>query len=317
MAHYTKATIFGGTGFLGRYVVENIADNNVTIRVPTRSMAKGYFLRMAGGVGQVVAQGCNIHDDLSVQKAIEGSDWVINLVGALSEQGTSSFEKLHHEFPERLARLCQQSGVKRLVHVSSLGADENAPSLYARTKALGEQAILREFPKATILRPSVMFGPEDRFFNFFAQMAVFSPVLPLIGGGKTQFQPVYVNDVARAIVESVRRPEQEVQGKIFELGGDERYSFKGLLEKLADFTGKKRHLLNIPFGLAKIQGAIFQHLPGTLLTVDQVRQLMTDNVVSGAKPGLKELGIVPETLDAILPQYLGRFSGGRFAFKRA
>lgn len=317
MAHYTQVTVFGGTGFIGRYLIDQLANMGVIIRVATRSPASAYFLRTAGAVGQVVPVICNIHDDASVQKAIEGSDWVINLVGSLTEKGKKeSFEKLHHEFPARVAAISKRAGVKRLVHVSALGAFPESPSVYSQTKAKGESAVTNNFPEATILRPSIVFGPEDRFFNFFAKIATLSPFLPLIGGGKTQFQPVYVGDVVKTIVAGLKQPEDHVQGKIFELGGDEVFSFKSLMQKLAQFTGNKSRLVSIPFFIAKIQGAIFQMLPGKLLTVDQVKQLQSNNIVTGNKPGLHDLGITPETLDAILPAYLTRFRGGRFAYKR-
>jgi NADH dehydrogenase len=317
MAHYTTVTVFGGTGFIGRYLIDKLADLNVIVRVATRSPSRAYFLRTAGTVGQVVPILCNIHDDNSVQQAIQGSDWVINLVGELNEgRGKNSFEKIHHEFPARIAALAAKNKVQRLVHVSALGASLSSKSVYAQTKYAGEVNVSANFPEATILRPSVVYGPEDRFFNFFAKMASIAPFLPLIGGGKTQFQPVYVGDVVKAIIASLKQPEENVQGKIFELGGDEVLSFKSLMQKMAQFTGQKSKLLSIPFPIAKIQGAVFQMLPGSLLTIDQVKQLQSDNVVSGTKPGLHELGITPENLDAILPAYLTRFRGGRFAYKR-
>lgn len=312
MTHYTQVTVFGGTGFIGRYVIDQLADLGVTVRVATRSVASGYFLRTAGSVGQVVPFVCDIHDDADVRHAVEGSDWVINLVGLLAEKGKKqTFEKVHHEFPERLAKACARAGVKRFVQLSALGASISGPSNYARTKALGEEAVFRNFPEATILRPSVVFGPEDRFFNMFAQMASILPAVMIVGGD-TQFQPVYVGDVAQAVVKSLTA--SDVQGKVFELAGDERYSFRGLMQKMFDYTGQQKAVVSLPFALAKIQGAVLQHLPGQLLTVDQVRQLRVDNVTTGANPGLSALGIVPETLDAILPQYLKRFyPGGRFA----
>lgn len=317
MAHYSKVTIFGGTGFIGRYVVDKLADQNVIVRVATRSPSSAYFLRTAGSTGQIVPFHCNIHDELSVEEAVQGSDWVINLVGVLSESGQQNFDEMHHLFPERLAKAAQKAGVKRLVHISALGADAASGSHYAQSKAQGEQAILNAFPQATILRPSIVFGPEDRFFNKFAAMAEVAPFLPLIGGGKTRFQPVYVGDVAQAIIQSLKLPHEEVQGRVYELAGDETYSFRQLLEKVSALTGRVRRFLTIPFGLAMLQGAIFQMLPGKVLTVDQVRLLRQDNVVSGSVSGLRNLGITPETLDAILPSYLSRYrAGGRFAGKR-
>lgn len=318
MAHYTTVTVFGGTGFIGRYLIDKLADMGVIVRVATRSQASAYFLRTAGAVGQVVPVVCNIHDDNSVQRLVAGSDWVINLIGTLAEKGKKgSFEKLHHEFPARLGAIANRAGVKRLVHISAIGASMDSASSYAQTKAKGEAALANNFPEATILRPSVVYGPEDRFFNRFAQLATISPMLPLIGGGKTLFQPIYVGDVVKAIAASLKQPESDVQGKIFELGGDEVLSFKQLMEKMAQFTGTQSKLVSVPFALASMQGRILQNLPGALLTVDQVKQLKQDNVISGTKPGLHELGITPEAMEAVLPSYLTRFRGGRFAFKRS
>ena len=316
MTHYTQVTVFGGTGFLGRYVIDRLADLGVTVRVATRSPANAYFLRTAGTVGQVVPVLCNIHEDNSVFNAIQGSDWVINLVGILAEKGKhNNFENLHHTFPARLSAMAARCNVKNLVHVSALGASGQSPSAYARSKAMGETAVLLNFPRASILRPSIMYGKEDRFFNFFARMASLSPFLPLIGGGVTKFQPVYVGDVADAILKCLT--QENAVGRIYELTGTDIYSFRDLLEKMMRITGVQKPFLKIPFGLAKVQGAVFQRLPGALLTVDQVKQLQSDNVFSHDKPGLHQLGITPETLDAILPTYLKRFQpGGRFAGTR-
>lgn len=318
MTQYTQVTVFGSTGFLGRYVIDRLADMGCIVRVATRSPASAYFLRTAGTVGQIVPVQCNIHDDVSVFSAMHGSDWVINLVGILTEKGRyNTFDNVHHAFARRVATMAARCSIKRLVHLSALGADLHSKSYYARSKAMGENAVLEAFPNATILRPSVLFGPEDGFFNFFARMANISPFLPLIGGGNTLFQPVYVADVADAVTKALTLPAPAVQGKIFELGGEQRYSFRELLEKMMGITGVRKHLLDIPFPLAKIQGAMLQVLPGKLLTVDQVKQLQYDNVMTGDKPGLRDLGIVPATLDAVLPSYLKCYRpGGRLAGKR-
>jgi len=318
MTHYTQVTVFGGTGFLGRYVIDRLADMGVTVHVATRSPASAYFLRTAGTVGQVVPVQCDIHDDVSVFCAIKGSDFVINLTGIIAEKGKyNTFDNVHHNFPARLATMATRCGVKRLVHVSALGASSQSKSSYARSKAAGESSIMQNFPKATILRPSLMFGPEDNFFNMFARMAAISPIVPLIGGGKTVFQPVYVADVADAVIASLQMDPAKVQGKIFELGGDDRYSFKELLQKMMAITNVPRRLMTIPYPIATLQGAVMQHLPGAVLTIDKVRQLQQDNVLTGMHSGLRDLGITPETLDAILPVYLKRFQpGGRFAGAR-
>lgn len=313
---YTQVAVFGGTGFIGRYVVDALADlPNTVIRVPTRSIPGAYFLRTAGTVGQVAPIVCDLHDDAYVAQAVSGCDWVVNLIGILNESGKSTFEAVHHQFAARLAKAAAHAGVEKLVHVSALGADENGPSRYLQSKALGEKAVRTYFPSATILRPSLVFGAEDNFFNLFARMASVAPFMPLIGGGKTQFQPVYVGDVAQAVIKVLQN--ENAQGKTYELGGSDRYTFKELLEKTMEITGHKRRFITIPFGLAKVQGGIMQHLPGKLLTKDQVASLTVDNVLSGKNPELHDLGIAPMALDSVLPTYLNRFkAGGRFAPKK-
>lgn len=312
-----QVTVFGGTGFIGRYVVDRLCDLGYTVKVATRRPSGAYFLRTAGVVGQVVPVACDIQNDDSVLYALQGSDIAINLVGILNEKGRKQrFNKIHYDFPVRFGNLAKTAHIKRLVHVSSLGADTHAASHYAQTKAFGEHALHDIFPSVTILRPSIVFGPEDRFFNLFAQMASVLPFLPLIGGGKTKFQPVYVDDVAKAIIAVLQR--NDTIGKTYELGGDQIFSFKELMEKIFAVTGLKKPLIPVPFFFATIKGAVLQCLPGQLLTVDQVRSLKADNVLSGKNPGLKDLGIAATPLDAVLPSYLSRFRvGGRFASKHA
>lgn len=306
-------TIFGGTGFIGRYLVDRLADMGFVVRVATRRPSSTYFLRTAGSVGQVVGVACNIHDDTSFAAAICGSDYVVNLIGTLAEKGKNTFDALHVQFPGRLGRIAKLAGVQRVVHISALGADEKAPSLYAQSKARGENYLLAEFSNATILRPSIVFGAEDKFFNLFARMASVAPVLPLIGGGKTVFQPVFVGDVVQAIVNALTF-DQGVQGKIFELGGPEKLSFKQCIQRIMTHTNVHRPMITLPFAVAKAQGAILQYLPGPLLTLDQVRSLTVNNVVSGHLSGFKDLQIDPMPLDAILPGYLSCYrKGGRFA----
>lgn len=320
MTQYKQVTVFGGTGFIGRYVVDRLADLGMVVHVATRSPASAYFLRTAGTVGQVVPVQCNIHDDVSVFSALHQSDFVINLVGTLVQRGRhGTFENIHHDFPRRLAMMAARSPVKRLVHVSALA--ENGPggmSDYARTKLAGENAVREYFPQATILRPSVVYGAEDSFFNFFARMAGIAPFLPLVGGGHTLFQPVYVGDVADAVVRSLTLPAMTVQGKTFDLVGDEKASFRELMEKMMRVTCVQKPFLPIPFALARIQGAVFQNLPGKFLTVDQVRQLRHNSISDGINPDLYDLGITPQSMDAILPTYLKCYRpGGRFARKHA
>lgn len=312
----TQVTIFGGTGFIGRYLVDSLADLGVTIKVATRHPQSVYFLRTAGSVGQVVPVLCDIHNDASVANAVAGSDWVINLVGVLTEKGKNNFDAVHAEFPARLAKAARAANVSRFVQVSALGADKNAASHYARSKAQGETNVLAELPNASILRPSIIFGPEDGFFNRFARLASIAPFLPLIGGGKTLFQPVYVGDVVVAIVACLTS-SKDVQGKIFELAGPEQLSFKDCLQRMMDVTQLQCRLVPVPFAVARIKGAVLQYLPGKVLTLDQVRSLQSDNILSNANPTLKDLGITPTPLDAILPSYLKRYrAGGKFAARR-
>lgn len=310
-----QVTIFGGTGFIGRYVVNRLADLGYTIRVASRSSGEMSFLKTAGTVGQITPCICNIHDKASVENALEGSDSVINLVGILAEtRGKNKFDELHHQFPKRLSAIAKKTGVKSFVHISALSASVKAPSRYLQTKAKGEKALAKNFPKAVVLRPSIVFGEEDNFFNRFAKMTTISPVLPLIGGGETKFQPVYVRDVAEAVVKAVE--DDAVQGMIFELGGPEVYSFAELMKILLDQIDRKRFLVPIPWGVAKIKGWVLQNLPGKLLTRDQVRSLRTDSVVQSDAKTLSDLGIEATPLRLILPTYLARFKpGGRFGIE--
>ena len=242
---------------------------------------------------------------------------MINLVGVLYQHGPQRFAAVHAEGARRVAAAARAAGVKRLLHVSALGADPASPSLYARTKAEGEAMVREQFPEAVILRPSVVFGPEDDFFNRFAEMARFSPFLPLIGGGKTRFQPVYVGDVADAAVAILDRPQDAPftpAGKTYELAGPRIYSFKELMVLLLAEIDRKRILLPVPWGIARLQAAVLGLLPQPPLTLDQLKLLQRDNIASGQLPGFTELGIVPDGPEAILPAYLDRFRvGGRFA----
>ncbi|HEY0282037.1 MAG TPA: complex I NDUFA9 subunit family protein, partial [Rhizomicrobium sp.] len=252
----------------------------------------------------------NVRDEDSVTRALQGADAAVNLTGVLYIRGAQSFDALHADAARRIARLVREAGIKTLVHISAIGADPDAVSHYARSKGAGEKNLREEFPEATILRPSLVFGPEDQFFNKFAWLARLSPVLPLIGGGRTKFQPVFVGDVAAAILRALSDPA--TRGKTYELGGPAVYTFKELLQLILRQTGRKRLLVPLPFFLASIK-AFFLQLPSLflpaapLLTLDQVRLLKTDNVVhEGALP-LADLGIVPSAVEAIVPSYLWRF----------
>jgi NADH dehydrogenase len=304
------ATVFGGSGFIGRYVVKRLAAAGHVVRVAVRDPEGALFLKPMGGVGQVVPLRADVTKDAEVQAAVTGVDVVVSLVGILFEKPHRSFSAVQAEAPGRIARASAAAGVRRLVHVSAIGADAGSDAAYARTKAAGEAAVLKTFPAATILRPSIVFGPEDGFFNRFAGMASVLPALPLIGGGHTQFQPVYVGDVADAVMAALAR--DDAMGRTYELGGPRTYSFKALLQYILEVTGRRRALVNLDWRLAMLQGRLGELLPTPPITRDQVRMLRRDNVVGAGMPGLAELGITPTAVEAIVPGYLARFRrGGR------
>jgi NADH dehydrogenase len=308
-------TVFGGSGFVGRHLVGRLARlEGATIRVPCRHPRDAAFLKPAGEVGRVVPVAVDILDDRSVATALADSDEVINLIGVLYERGRWTFPAVHVEAAGRIARLAKLAGARRLVHLSALGADRHSASAYARSKAAGEQKVLEGFSEATILRPSIIFGPEDGFFNRFGTMALVSPFLPLIGGGHTRFQPVYVGDVVAAIVaaldDTATAGKTVVSGQTYELGGPRVYSFRQLLELLLAEIQRPRVLLDIPWGIARFQAAILGKLPKPMLTGDQVELLKTDNVVAGGALGLEALGVTPTPLEVVLPGYLARFRPG-------
>jgi NADH dehydrogenase len=299
------ATVFGGSGFIGRYVVKRLAGAGHVVRVAVRDPEGALFLKPMGGVGQVVPMRCDIGDAAQVAAAVAGADMVVSLVGILFEAGGQTFRKIQAEAPGSIARAAAAAGVKRLVHVSAIGADAGSEAEYARTKAAGEQAVLAAFPSATILRPSIVFGPEDGFFNRFGAMASLLPALPLIGGGHTRFQPVYVGDVADAVMAALAR--DDVFGRTYELGGPKVWSFRELLEFILRETGRRRALVHVGWGMAMLQGRLGELLPTPPITRDQVNLLRRDNVVADGAPGLSELGIQPKAIEAIVPAYLARF----------
>lgn len=306
------ACVFGGTGFVGRQVVRELAAKGVVIKVATRVPERAYFLKPAGAVGQVVPFQCDYNDASSIEAAVEGADFVVNCIGVLFEKGKKQkFQHIHADLPAMIAKACKKAGVERFVHISALGVDKGT-SKYAKTKLEGEKNVRSNFSEATILRPSIIFGEDDSFFNMFAEMARYSPVLPLIGGGQTKFQPVFVGDVADAVMASLTK--MEAQGQIYELGGPEVVSFKDVYERLFHYTGRRRCLVSIPFGLAKVEATFMSLLPKPPLTRDQVESLKTDNVVSKTAQGLGDLGVTSTAMDVILPTYLQSYrSGGRFA----
>ncbi|HEX4637041.1 MAG TPA: complex I NDUFA9 subunit family protein [Rhizomicrobium sp.] len=295
-------TIFGGSGFLGRHTVRALARQGYRIKVATRHPNRAFFLRPLGSVGQIDFVKCDVADADSAAQALSGSDAVVNLTGILFQSG-QTFEEVQADGAANIARAAATAGAGALVHVSAIGADAESDSAYARTKAEGEAAVREAFPNAVILRPSIIFGPEDGFFNKFAEMARFFPALPLIGGGRTRFQPVFVGDVAQAILAGLSRQD----GRTYELGGPSIYSFKEVIQLILRETGRKRALVPVPFGIAFLKAAFLQLLPNPLVTVDQVKLLKKDNVVSATAPGLTDLGITATSVEAVIPSYLWRY----------
>ena len=310
-----RTAVLGGSGFIGRYIVKRLAARGDVIAIGCRNAEEAKFLKPMGDVGQIVPLNVAISDERLLPAFLAGNDALVNCVGILQEKGLQSFEFVHHTGPARLARLAREAGVGRLVHLSAIGADSRSPSAYARTKAAGEQAVRDAFPTATILRPSVVFGPEDQFFNLFAAMAMVSPVLPLIGGGETRFQPVYVGDVADAVLKCLEDPT--TAGRTYELGGPKIYTFRDLAELLLEEIRRKRLLVNLPFGAAELQARLMSILPNSPLTPDQIELLRQDNVVSSGALTLATLGIMPTAVEAILPTYLDRFRRGGWYERRA
>jgi uncharacterized protein YbjT (DUF2867 family) len=299
-------TIFGANGFVGRHLVRRLAKTGAIIRIPTRDPEKALRLKPMGDVGQIVPMACSMRNDQTIVNAIKDADLVINLIGILYESGRNTFQSIHVEMAARIARLAKENGVGRFGHMSALGAKIDSHAKYASTKAAGERAVRSFFSDATIFRPSIIFGPEDNFFNLFATLARYSPILPLFGNGITQFQPVYVGDVAEAIVTALDRAS--ACGQVYELGGPQIYTFRGLLELMLYLIKRQRYLLNIPWTLANLQAIFFECLPHPLLTRDQVELLKSDNIISDARAlTLGDLGITPTALEVILPTYLHRF----------
>ena len=309
-----QVTVFGGGGFVGRHAVRALAKAGYRIRVAVRRPHLAPEVKVMGDVGQIEVVQANLRNAPSVAAAVAGSDVVINLVGILYAAGRQTFSSVQAEGAATVAKAAAAAGVKRLVQVSAIGADAGSPSAYARSKAEGEAAVRAAFPGAVILRPSVVFGPEDEFFNRFAAMASVSPVLPLIGGGETKFQPVFVGDVAKAIVAASGR--DDLAGQTFELGGPEVLSYRQVLEYVVKETGRARPLVPVPWPLAALIGAVGDvqsaliALP-PVLTSDQVKLLRADNVATG--PGLTTLGIEATAIENVVPTYLWRFrNGGQF-----
>lgn len=303
-------TIYGGSGFVGRYIAQRMARQGWRVRVAVRRPNEAMFVKPYGVVGQVEPVFCNIRDDDSVRQVMSGSDAVVNCVGVLDESGKNTFDAVQREGAARIARLAKEAGVSQLVHISAIGADSESDSDYAKSKGLGEAAVLEHFPTAVILRPSVIFGPEDMFFNRFAGMARFSLVIPLVGAD-TKFQPVYVDDVAAAVeLGAIGAADPGV----YELGGPDTDSFRGLIGQMLDVIRRRRLVIGLPFWVGRVLGtvsSVIKFLSGGLapvpITTDQVRQLARDNVVSADAKTLEDLGIRPTSLEAVLPSYLWMF----------
>jgi NADH dehydrogenase len=323
LAEECLAVVFGGSGFIGRHVVRALAKSGWRVRAACRRPDLAGHLQPMGRVGQIHAVQANVRYPDSVARAVVGADAVVNAVGILAASGRQTFRKVHVAGARVIAEAAREAGAERLVHISALGANRKARSNYARSKAEGEAAVLEEFPNAVILRPSIVFGPEDEFFNRFAAMARISPILPLIGGGRTRFQPLFVGDLAAAALAACEGRAKP--GTVYEIGGPEVVTFRRILDRTQAWTGRERIYVNLPFWLAKLQALLTWPLPASLrpLTLDQVRMLQSDNVVSEAatREGrtLQALGIErPHAIGTVVPTYLERFRPrGQFSHYRS
>ena len=301
------ATVFGGSGFIGRYVVKRLAQLGYVVRVAVRDPNAALFLKPMGAVGQVVPLYASLHNEATVARAVEGASVVVNLVGILAERRRGDFARVQADGAGRVARLAAAGSADRFVHISAIGADPGSPSGYASSKGRGELAVRDALPRATILRPSVVFGPEDAFFNRFGAMAQSLPFLPVIAGD-TAMQPVFVGDVADAVIASITRPD--AAGGVFELGGPRVWTFREILAYILTETRRRARLLTVATGVARFQATLLEKLPGKLLTRDQLLLLAQDNVVTEGMPGLPELGIVATPVELVVPRYLRRYRPG-------
>ncbi len=309
--------VIGGSGFVGRATIELIAKHNTRIVVLCRNAERAKYLKPMGVVGQITLVSGDACEDETLERVIASADAVVNLVGILAETRNQKFSALQAELPGRIGAMAAKHDIKNVVHISAIGASVTSRSVYSRTKAAGEAALISAFPRAVILRPSIVFGTADNFFNRFAGMAMLAPALPLPGGGGMLMQPVYVGDVAAAIAAGLglTKTRKKMEGKIFELAGPNIFSFRQLMQMTLSNIKRRRLLMPVPLWMMRC-GAVFAGLlPNPPLTVDQVRLLASDNVADPLRPGLSEIGITPTPVDTILPQYLARFRPGGL-FKR-
>lgn len=304
-------TIYGGSGFVGRYIARRMAKEGWRVRVAVRRPNEAMHVKPYGAVGQVEPILCNIRDEASVALAMQGADAVVNCVGVLNDLGKNGFDEVQAEGAERVARIAAEQGVARMVQISAIGAGADSASDYARSKAAGEAGVLKHMPDAMILRPSIIFGTEDQFFNRFAGMTRFGPFLPIVGAS-SKFQPVYVDDVAQAAVKGVLG---EAPGGIYELGGPDVASFRELMQIMLDVIHRRRTIIGVPFLAARIMAGVldilkfvsFQLFPNNILTRDQLKNLRNDNVVSEGAKGFADLDIEPASMESVLPDYLWKF----------
>ena len=307
MATRSVATVFGGSGFIGRYIVKRLAKKGFIVRVAVRDTERALFLKPMGGVGQVVPLYASLTNEATIHRAVDAADLVVNAVGILTERRSGDFQRIHAEGPGLIGKAATTAGVGRLVHLSAIGADAHSQCRYAATKGSGEAMLRDAFPTATILRPSLVFGPEDSLFNRFAGMARLLPLMPVICGD-TKFQPVYVGDVADAVMAALARPD--AAGATFELGGPRIWSMREIVGYVLQETGRHRRLIDIPMGMAQMQARVMELIPGKPLTRDQLLMLQQDNVAQTDMPGLAELGMIPTPVELAVPAYLRRFQTG-------
>ena len=303
--------VIGGTGFIGRNIVEQLARQGARVKILARNVDRAKFLKPMGDVGQISIQAGNALDDAALSSVLEGCDAVVNTIGILAEQGAQKFASLQAELPHRIGKMAKAKGIKSVVQISAIGADISSSSVYARSKAMGEASLKKFFPDAVILRPSLVFGVGDSFINRFASMAVLAPGLPVIGGGKNKVQPVFVGDVAQAVLAALQ--DQSAKGKTYELGGPEVMSFRQVMAYILKGIKRKRMLLPVPFAAMQLAATAMAILPNPPVTRDQLKLLKIDNVVGANASTLDDLGIEPTPIELITPSYLERFQpGGRF-----